>query len=90
MRIKSISRFVISMIIIFIIIVSLISMIANKVFSATQEDYMSIKISTGDTLWSIAKKYDGNINENIYLLKQLNNLSTSAIYVGQELIVPVK
>lgn len=40
-------------------------------------------VKSGDTLWSIARKYNLSVNE----LKTLNNLSSNALSVGQRLIV---
>ena len=41
-------------------------------------------VKAGDTLWSIAKKFDTTVNE----LKSLNNLATNLLKVGTSLIVP--
>lgn len=38
----------------------------------------------GDTLWSIAKKFNTNVND----LKKLNNLANNVLYIGQSLTVP--
>ena len=40
-------------------------------------------VKSGDTLWSIARKYNLSVNE----LKAVNNLSSNALSVGQRLIV---
>ena len=40
-------------------------------------------VKSGDTLWSIARKYNLSVNE----LKALNNLSNNVLSVGQRLIV---
>ena len=40
-------------------------------------------VNSGDTLWSIARKYNLSVNE----LKALNNLSSNVLSVGQRLIV---
>ena len=45
------------------------------------DDYYVVK--SGDTLWSIARKYNLSVNE----LKALNNLSSNVLSVGQRLIV---
>ena len=45
-------------------------------------------VSQGDTLWSIASGLKGNVNENIYNIKKLNNLDSSNIFIGQELVIP--
>ena len=41
-------------------------------------------VVSGDTLWSIAKKYNTSVNE----IKRLNNLSNNLLKVGMNLIVP--
>lgn len=89
MRIKNMKRFVISMTIILTFIIFICNVITTKVFSHEEETYKTIKISTGDTLWAIASELDGNINENIYTIKKINNLEQSNLYVGQELLIPV-
>lgn len=40
-------------------------------------------VKSGDTLWSIARKYNMSVNE----LKSLNNLSSNVLSIGQRLIV---
>lgn len=49
--------------------------------SSVSETYT---VQRGDTLWSIAKKFNTNVND----LKRLNNLSSNVLYVGQTLRVP--
>ena len=88
MRIKNMKRFIIALTILFISISFLCSMVSSKVFSYTAPTYKAIAISEGDTLWSIASKLEGNVNENIYKIKKINNLNDSYIYVGQEILIP--
>ena len=90
MRIKNLKRFIISMTILFTIISFLCSLLTNKVFSYTVSEYEKIVVSKGDTLWSIASELNGDIRENIYEIKKINNLKTSYIYEGQELQLPIK
>ncbi|NMB00795.1 MAG: LysM peptidoglycan-binding domain-containing protein [Firmicutes bacterium] len=42
-------------------------------------------VSTGDTLWGIAQKYQTSVEE----LKMANGLTNDLIYLGQELIIPL-
>ena len=90
MRIKNLKRFIISMTILFTIISFLCSLLTNKVFSYTVPEDEKIVVSKGDTLWSIASELNGDIRENIYEIKKINNLKTSYIYEGQELQLPIK
>ncbi len=88
MRIKSMPRFIISMSIIFIVVFSIFNSVFGVVFSHEEQKYEKVIVAKGDTLWSIAQTIDGNINENIFEIKKLNNLNNSDIYVGQELLIP--
>lgn len=90
MRIKNLKRFIISMTILFTIISFLCSLLTSKVFSYTVPEYEKIVVSKGDTLWSIASELNGDIRENIYEIKRINNLKTSYIYEGQELQLQIK
>lgn len=89
MRIKNMPRFILSLTILLAIISFLMSMFVTKVFSREEEKYQSIIVCKGETLWSIASNLSGNINENIYNIKKINNLANPSIYIGQELIVPI-
>ena len=88
MRIKNMPRFIISMSVLFILIVSLISMITTKVFSYEKPVYEKIVVSKGDTLWEIASNLKGNIHKNIYHIQEINHLEDANLYIGQELFVP--
>jgi len=48
------------------------------------EDYDYYTVKQGDTLYSIAKRYNTTFNE----LKELNNLSTNVLSIGQMLKIP--
>ena len=88
MRIINKKRFILSLTILFGLISFLCSMLTTKVFSYTSTEYKEIIVSAGDTLWLIASNIEGNINENIYKIKEINKLENSCIYVGQELLIP--
>ena len=47
------------------------------------------KIEYGDTLWSIASKFNHkNYEKFIYIVKNLNNLEDSTLFVDQVLVLP--
>lgn len=54
---------------------------ANNTDDVSNDIYYVVK--SGDTLWSIARKYNLSVNE----LKSLNNLSSNVLSIGQRLIV---
>lgn len=43
-------------------------------------------VKGGDTLWSVARKYNISVNE----LKEANNLSSNLLSIGQQLIIPLE
>lgn len=51
-------------------------------YSKDDLDYYTVK--SGDTLYSIAKKYSTTVSK----IKELNNLKSDALSIGQELIIP--
>ena len=55
-------------------------------------DTHTIKVGNGDTLWDIATNInDGSYNNNqlVYVLRDINDLDSALLRVGQELEVPV-
>lgn len=68
----------------------------SKSYSKADINYKLEYASSGDTLWKIAEresktnKYyqDKDVRYIIYDLKQINNLSSSSLQVGQEIKIP--
>lgn len=57
--------------------------VPTKVVIDTNKDNI-YTVKSGDTLYSIANKYGVSVND----IKQLNNLTTNTLSVGQNLIIP--
>ncbi len=57
--------------------------VLNSTGSTTNSDQSVYTVRSGDTLWGISLKH----NTSVTKLKQLNNLSSNTIYVGQKLNV---
>lgn len=53
-------------------------------YDIVEEDVYTVK--SGDTLWSIAKRFNISVNE----LKETNNLTSNSLSVGQKLVIPGK
>lgn len=50
----------------------------------TPEGTIKYTVQSGDSLYSIAKKFNTTVNE----IKSLNNLSSNLLMIGQELLIP--
>jgi len=50
----------------------------------TDTDEITYIVKSGDSLWSIAKKYNISVND----LKQVNNLTGNGLSINQKLIIP--
>lgn len=59
---------------------------------STVMTYESVRISGGDTLWSIAQEYHGitDMSDFVDEIKALNGLSSDSIHSGAYLIIPVE
>jgi len=80
-----------------ILIIFILSIIFCKTtFSYKEVEYKTLYISEGDTLWSIAEELSEtnnyykskDVREIIYNIESINKLSSSTLYVNQELLIP--
>jgi len=97
MKIVNMKKFIKSTTITISLLALLILILSNNSFSHTDVIYKEIAVSSGDTLWSIAK-YEKN--NNIYFedrdirdiideIKYVNNLKDSNLSIGDKLNIPV-
>lgn len=56
-----------------------------KLPTSAGTNYVSYTVKNGDTLYSIAKRYNTSVNE----IKSFNNLSSNTLNIGQTLNIPV-
>ena len=65
---------------------------SDKDVSSYNKYYVSIRVESGDTLWTIADKYVGgfNIEKNDYIEEvcQINEISKNDIHAGDYIVVP--
>lgn len=63
--------------------------VQSVALGSTTEEYVSVYVCKGDTLWSIAKDYydETDVRTRVSEIKEINNLSNSSIREGQELLL---
>lgn len=63
---------------------------SSSVYGYEGRQYDTITVKSGDTLWTIAQKYNksGDIRKLIHEIKNTNKLDSSMIYAGEQLLVP--
>lgn len=96
MKIVNMKKFVRSVSVTIGLIIFLILMLTNISFSHTEINYKEISVSSGDTLWSIAKYEkdnniyfeDKDIRDIIAEIKRINNLNASNLSIGDKLSIP--
>ena len=84
------TTFVVATILVFAIIMGAVFGTTVNGASVTKAYYV-ITVESGDTLWSIASEYSNNRNDVrklIYEISNLNELESSDIYIGQQLLIP--
>lgn len=95
-RIINIQKFIISVFILLITILSIFILFSNSTLSHGELAYVISYVSAGDTLWKIAKEeqknnkyYEGkDIRYILNDLKNINHLKTSSLSEGQKLEIP--
>ena len=93
-RIKSRSRFTMSVVIAIVCVVmmtnSLLGM--NDASSMTEPTYLQIEVQYGDTLWQIARTHMsdyGDVRKAVHQLCRINGISAGELQAGQTLLVPI-
>ena len=93
-RVTSKFRFTIFMTLMILIMVALASSLMgyNDVSGDSKAEYVKVVVSNGDTLWTIAQRYnDGSKDIRAYIdeISKLNNIESWQIYAGQEISIPI-
>lgn len=92
-RIKKSNKFVVNVLFI-LSILFILSLFTNFNLANKQIKTNEIIVQSDDTIWNLAKnacknKKDLNIQNVVIEIKEINNLNSSDIYVGQVLNIPV-
>jgi len=96
MKIVNVKKFIRSVSLVLAIIFLLSLIFAKATLSHKEVEYVKIHVSSGDTLWSIAKDLQStndyyknrDIRDIICDIKNINNMESSNLYVDQELTIP--
>lgn len=96
LKITNKKKFIRSVLIILGMIIFISLFIGNISFSHGENNYKTIYVAKGDTLWSIAKEEQQNnsyyenksIREVVSNIKTINNLSNSNLSINQKLVIP--
>lgn len=56
-----------------------------------EPEYQKVFVEAGDTLWSIAERYNnnGNMREFIYSIEKINNIDAGRLYANTTIFVPI-
>lgn len=90
--IKNRKRFTLFLTVMVILTCCGFSSVKKHVTPREEMDAITILVSNGDTLWSIASDYnEGNedIRKLVHRIKKYNNLKSYTIYDGDEILIPV-
>ena len=96
MKIVNRKKFIRSISITIFLVVFMIMILTNVSLSHSDIKYKKVAVSSGDTLWSLAKYEKSNnpyfensdIRDIVEIIKTSNNLKTSNINVYDELLIP--
>lgn len=87
---KNRSRFYLFVIMVTMIISS-IALVANVQGADTTDEYVSVMVEQGDTIWDLADEYNNtrDLRQYIRKIEKINQLTDSLIYEGDILKMPV-
>lgn len=96
LKIVNFKKFIRSILIILGIVLLISLFISNNSYSHGENNYKTLYVSNGDTLWSIAKTekeinayYENKeIRDIVNNIKVLNKLSNSDLSTNQKLVIP--
>lgn len=94
LKIVSKTRFITSLVLLLLISYLLVYGLLkiNVVEGIAESEFIEIHVKSGDTLWDLAKKFspeNQDIRKSLYEINTLNNLSSSEIYPGQIIKIPL-
>lgn len=92
-RIKSRFRFTIFVLLIILTIVTSTNTALGlyDAASLTIDEYITVEICSGDTLWNIAQVYMPSMNTRsaVHKICKLNDITADSLYVGKSIQIPI-
>lgn len=92
-RIKSRFRFTVFVLLVMLTLVTSTNTLLGiyDAASLTIDEYVTVEICSGDTLWDIAQLYMPELDTRsaVHKICRLNDITASSLYVGQTIQVPV-
>ncbi|MBQ4516570.1 MAG: LysM peptidoglycan-binding domain-containing protein [Clostridia bacterium] len=78
-----------------IMVMAMIMAFGLGVFAVADDgiDFVTVTVSSGDTLWNLCAPYKPermDLRDFIEKVKYENNMESSEIFMGQELMIPVR
>ena len=78
-----------------IMVMAMVMAFGLGVFAVADDgiDFVTVTVSSGDTLWNLCAPYKPermDLRDFIEKVKYENNMDTSEIFMGQELMIPVR
>lgn len=87
-------KFLTAVAVILILSILLISLFSFISFGENNSDFIKHQIEKGESLWTIASQYyntnDVDLRKIIYKIKKLNNINSSVITPGKEILIPTQ
>ena len=73
------------------LMIALPTLSSMHLYAATSEDFTTVTVRGGDTLWKIAATHTqsgGDVQETIERIAQANHLTSATLQIGQTLRIP--
>lgn len=92
--VKSRIRFFFSVLLMILITVTALNTMLgfNNAEGQTKDQYTTVEVSVGDTIWDIAKEHltdQSDLRQTVYQIMTINNISAGDLQPGQILKIPV-
>ena len=88
------TRFIVSVVLLTLLFIIVFSLITNtyKTYAIKESQYFEVIVTSGDTVWDIAKEYrneNQDVRELVYIILEVNKIENSIIHEEQKLKIPV-